>query len=294
MDRNVAGIVPVLQTPLKGGEIDERSLARHVNWLCTKDIGGLWVLGTGSEDMHLDLKRRIKVAEVACHANKGRKPLFLGCSFYSLFDTESFIDKTSDLEFDAYHWMPYHPLLGWERVRLTYEYLAKTIPVWAYSSANWSRSMAPDFVRQLKDCGVKGIKFSSQRTSDLQKVIGLQDFQVITAVATQFLVCLQMGAKGSTTSLAGVYPDLFIALHKAFKQGHIWDAAQYQQTIWDVSASFSYAKKDNFLSAAEEKAMLCKLGIYETPEMTIPYRGLTREEREAFFATQSRLHRAVA
>ena len=291
MDRNVNGIVPVVQTPLKSGEVDSKSLFRHINYLATKKIGGLWVLGTGSEDMHLDMRRRLEVAKVACDANAGRRPLFLGCSFYSLFDTESFLEKTSDLSYDAYHWMPYHPLLGWDRLLLTYEYLAKAAPMWAYSSANWSRSMAPEFVKELKGAGVKGIKFSSQRTSDLQKVIGLQskEFQVITAVATQFLVCLQMGAKGSTTSLAGVYPDIFIALHKKYQNGEIWEAQKLQDRIAALNAMLSAGKKDNFLAAAAEKEILVRMGIYESPEVTFPYRGLTEDERKSLFQAESRL-----
>lgn len=289
MDRNVRGIVPVLQTPIKNGGIDRESIKRHVEWLVTQDIGGLWVLGTGGEDMHLPFQKRLTVAKTVCDANFGRKPLILGCGFYSLYETEKFIELTSDLDYDAYHLMPYHPLVSWDRLLVAYRYFANSVPLWAYSSANWSRSMPLWFVEKLKASGVKGIKFSSQRTSDLQKVIGLQskEFQVITAVATQFLVCLQMGALGSTTSIAGVYPDKFIQLHRAYQRGKLYEAQRWQQRITLDVGRMNLAKKDNFLSGAEEKELLVEMGIYETAEMTFPYRKLTNRERKQLFEAES-------
>ncbi len=294
MDRIVRGIVPVLQTPLKNRKVDVASLERHVNFLCTKDIGGLWVLGTGSEDMHLTLDQRVVVAQTACNTNRGRKPLFLGCSFYSMGDTERFLLKTSDLSWDAYHYMPYHPLVSWGRLLVAYSHLARMVPLWAYSSANWFRSMPVGFVESLRSEGLSGIKFSSQKTSDIQNVIALvrPGFQVITAVATQFLACLQMGARASTTSVAGVYPEPFIELYCRFRGGG--DAMGMQGEITRLVNGMKATKEDNFLGGAEEKALLKRMGIYETEDMTFPYRGLTNDERKRLFESQPRLHQSVA
>jgi 4-hydroxy-tetrahydrodipicolinate synthase len=281
MDRDVKGIVPVVQTPLKDGSVDADSLKKHIKWLIQKPIGGLWVLGTGSEDMHLTFDQRVKVARIACAANDSEIPLFIGCGFYSFYETEKFIEETAEWPFDAYHYMPYHPLLSWDRVLTVYQYLSNSVPLWAYSSANWSRPMTPDFVKRLKDeTAVKGIKYSTQRTSDLQKVIGYQGkaFQVITAVATQFSTCLWMGAQGSTTSLAGVKPDLFAELYSEFERGS-YGAVQYiQDRINEFAGLLNIAKKDNFLSGAEEKALLQNMGLYKTRDMAWPHRALTDEE----------------
>lgn len=280
MDSHVNGIIPVLQTPLKYGEIDRESLTRHVNWLLNKGVAGLWVLGTGSEDMHLTFQQRVKVARTVCHVVQERIPVFLGCGFYSFYDTEHFIESTADLKKRAYHYMPYHPLLSWDRLAKVYQYLANSVPIWGYSSANWSRSMPVDFVKRIKDAGVKGIKFSSQRTSDMQKILELEDsmFQAVSAVATQFLICLQMGFKASTTSLAGVNPDLFNRIYDAFDRGQTKEAKALQKRVIVFSGILNKAKKDNFLSGAEEKAILQAAGIYETREMTFPYRHLSPDE----------------
>lgn len=252
--------------------MDVNSLIRHINFLNNYDIGGLWVLGTGSEDMHLTMDQRLIVAQTACNANEGKVPLFLGCSFYSFRETTDFIQLTSGMESQAYHWMPYHPLLNWDRILSVYEVLRGQVPLWAYSSANWSKGMPVWVVKELKSIGLKGIKFSSQRTSDLQDVIALQDdFQVITAVAGQFLTCLRMGSLAHTTSLAGVYPEKFIALYDAHRRQKDDVAQRWQERIWDDVKALGTTKKDNFLSAADEKRELVKMGIYETTEVTFPY-----------------------
>ena len=45
-----------------------------VEYLCSKNIGGLWVLGTGSEDMNLSYKQRLEVAQTVAHANDSKVP----------------------------------------------------------------------------------------------------------------------------------------------------------------------------------------------------------------------------
>ena len=86
--RQVKGIVPVLSTPFTSDEnIDVEGLKRLVGFLITQNIAGLWVLGTGSEDMNLSFEKRLKVAKAVTEANAGRVPLMLGAAFFALEDT---------------------------------------------------------------------------------------------------------------------------------------------------------------------------------------------------------------
>ena len=60
--KKLEGVIPVLLTPLtKSGDIDEPSLIKLVKYLNKKNIGGFWVLGTGSEDMNLTYQQRLQV-----------------------------------------------------------------------------------------------------------------------------------------------------------------------------------------------------------------------------------------
>ena len=190
--RGLRGLVPVVQTPLyEDGSIDEEGQTKLIEWLGGLPVGGYWVLGTGSEDMNLSFDKRLQAARVACAANAGKKPLILGTGFFALDDIFAFIDATADLEFDAYHVMPYHPLLGHARLDWFYRQIADYCrkPLWMYYSSNWSKKVSPEFVAALKDHpNIAGIKFSSRDTIDQIKIMALANdsFQAITAVIGQY------------------------------------------------------------------------------------------------------------
>jgi 4-hydroxy-tetrahydrodipicolinate synthase len=283
--RLIEGVVPVLQTPLhQDGSIDTEAIARHIAYLSATGIGGLWVLGTGSEDMNLTFEKRLTVARAATAANAGRLPLVLGAGFFCMEDSLAFMKATADLQFDAYHVMPYHPLLSLDRLDWYYRRLADaaTRPLWLYTSGNWARSITPAFVAKLKQHpNITGIKYSNSNAPDQIKVIGLGEsgFQVMTAVVRQFYACLCMGAKSGTTSVAGAIPEPVVDLYNRFKAGRLDEALALQHhLVRFLDAMPKTSKADNFLTGAEEKYILKRRGICE-PYMTDYYRELDAEEQ---------------
>ena len=270
--RRLQGIIPVKQTFFnKDGSIDEKTTINHLKYLSSLDIGGLWVLGTGSEDMNLSFSKRKKIAEIITKKNNSKIPLVMGCSFFCMDDMIKFIGETGHLKFDAYHMMPYHPLLSLKRITYIYEKLADfsmskfNKPLWVYSSANWSKKIDFNFISNLsKKQGICGIKFSTSNSPDQVKALQLNNkkFQVITAVMKQTLPNLVSGAKAFTSSVGGVIPEPIIKLHKYFLNNNYKKALLYQREINNLLDSFpKNIKKDNFLGAAEEKYILKLRGL---------------------------------
>src|SRR3990170_5155703 len=223
--RELKGVIPVVQTPLKAdGSIDHAGQARLINFLVDSGVGGFWTLGTNSEDMNLTFAKRLEAAETLTKTNRGRLPLVLGSGFFCIDDIRAFMDATRDLEFDAYHVMPYHPLLGLDGMEKFYRELADYAPkpLWMYTSANWCRAFPPDFYAKLKSHpNIAGVKFSNSRTTDLMTVSGYAEkgFQVITAVAKQFVMSLSIGFAASTTSVAGALPEPLIEIYELYSAG---------------------------------------------------------------------------
>ncbi|MEW5725209.1 MAG: dihydrodipicolinate synthase family protein [Thermodesulfobacteriota bacterium] len=284
--RPIRGVVPVLLTPFTPEEkIDEAALRRLVEFLNTKEIGGLWVLGTGSEDMNLTFAKRLEVARIAAEANRGRTPLVLGAGFFALEDILDFIRETRDLEFDAYHVMPYHPLLSLDRLDWFYRHIADHCPkpLWLYTSANWARPITPEFVAGLKDHpNIAGVKFSTRDTLAQAKVIALAEegFQVITAVASQFYPCLCLGSQAHTSSLASCLPESMIPIYQSFLKGdHAGALARQRKLNAFLEVMGRNTKKDNFLQAADEKYILHLRGLSE-PYVSSYYRPTDEGERE--------------
>lgn len=266
--RPVKGIIPVLATPFtREGDVDEAGLRRLVDWLVVKDIGGLWVLGTGSEDMNLTFKKRLQVAEIVCDQNRGRKPLVMGTGFFALEDMLDFAEAVKGLDFEYYHVMPYHSLLSFDRLDWLYRHLADRLakPLWMYTSANWSKPFTPEFVAGLKDHpNIAGVKFSTKDAVAILKVAAMrsEDFQVITAVAGQLIACLCMGSGGHTSSLGSACPEAMIEIYRLFQQGRLEEARAAQSRLSAFLAAWPKGGKNhNFLQAAEEKAILEARGI---------------------------------
>ncbi len=268
--RPLEGVIPVVVTPFdSAGSVDELALERLIEFLVEKSIGGMWVLGTGSEDMNLTYKKRLLVARTVSRVNAGRKPLILGAGFFCMEDSLSFMEDTADLQVDAYHAMPYHPLYSLDRLAWHYEKLADAAPkpLWLYTSANWCRHVPPAAVLALKDHpNVAGIKFSSSNATDCSKIIEArsEDFQVVTAVATQFLSCLAWGTGGHTSSIASALPEPMIAIYDAYTDGRLDEARSLQFAFNRFLGSLPRSLgADNFLKSAEEKYILNLRGICE-------------------------------
>jgi 4-hydroxy-tetrahydrodipicolinate synthase len=282
--RPLISVIPVVQTPLTAeGAVDTAAIARHIAMLEGLGVGGYWALGTGSEDMNLTFDERLAAARTLCKANAGRLPLILGASFYAFRDSIAFMEETRDLTFDAYHVMPYHPLLSMERLDAYYRMLADAAPkpLWLYTSANWAQPLKPDFIEKLKDHpNIAGVKYSTQRTTDMLKTLTFvsEGFQMITAVAAQWAVCLAMGVKAGTTSMAGAVPEILLEIYNLHQAGRLEEAMAAQHRLNAFTAAWPKgAKADNFLTGAEEKYILSRRGIMER-HMTPYYRALTDAE----------------
>ena len=284
--RPVRGIVPVVSTPLTAEEdIDVEGLRRLIDFLNTKNVGGLWVLGTGSEDMNLSFAKRIKVARAACAANASKTPLLLGAGFFAMEDILNFIEETKGLEFDGYHVMPYNPRLSLERLDWFYRHIADKCPkpLWMYTSGNWSKPVTPAFVANLKPHpNIAGIKFSNRDTVAITEVAKLADegFQVITAVASQLYACLSLGSKAHTSSLSCCLPEPMIEIYELYVKGKYDESLSAQRRLNIFLEELSKnTKKDNFLQAADEKYILKLRGICDE-YVTSYYRQVDEVEKE--------------
>ena len=284
--RAIRGVVPVVATPFTAaGEVDEPALRRLMDFLCGLRIGGLWALGTGSEDMNLTYEKRLQVARIVTEVNAGRIPLVLGAGFFAMEDILRFIDDTADLEFDSYHVMPYHPLLGFDRLEWFYRHIADHAPkpLWMYTSANWSKPLTPEFVARLKDHpNITGVKYSTKDAVAQFKVVSLlcEEFQVITAVASQFYSCLRMGSPAHTSSLGNAVPEALIRIYELFQEGRYDEARAAQHELNSFLDEWpKRLKTDNFLQSAQEKYFLSLRGICE-PYTSSYYSETNEEERE--------------
>lgn len=280
------GLLPVLMTPFDtSGEVDTNKLKLLTEHLCSQDIAGLWVLGTGSEDMAMSFRQRLTVAQTVSDADTKNKKIFMGTGFYSYKDTTDFLFELRGLKFDAVHYMPYHPLISHDRIVWTYQDLAERSanPVWLYFSGNWSQTLPFEKIAHLSTHqNIGGVKFSSSNIVHVQQAASLSrpDFQVISAVVRTLYSCLHIGITATTTVEACAYYQPIINIFKTFARGDYKNALYLQQKLNVFLDSFPRSpSKDNFLKIAESKYVLSQQGLCgET--MAAPYRQLDNSEKK--------------
>lgn len=281
----IYGVVPVVSTPLtRDGAIDEAGLVRLVEFVCSHEIGGLWALGTGGEDMNLTFAKRLQVARIIAETARQRVPVIMGAGFFCLEESLQFMQEIARLPIAGIHVMPYHPLFSLDRLEWFYRTLADAAPkpLWMYTSANWCRAVPPEFVPRLKGHpNIAGIKWSTANAVHNGKVIAMADdrFQVITAVAQQYHACLAMGSQAHTSSLGSPLPEAMIRIWKAFTAGDMAGSLAAQRRLNAFLDDLPKGPgQDNFLKAAEEKYLLKLRGICDE-HVTTYYRPVNEEEQ---------------
>lgn len=284
--RKLKGIIPVLITPLdQNGNIDVNSLKNLCGKYLESGVEGLWVLGTGGEDMCLSFNDRVKVARIVSEKINNKLDIILGCSFFSPKESFEFIEKTSDFKISAYHAMPYHQKVSLNQIFSWYEELAEysSLPFWCYTSGNWAQRMSPEFIKSLKrNSNIIGVKYSSSNIVDIQGAINLEDenFQVITAVVKSLFTCLSLGVKAATSVEANLFLNPIKEIFDLFNSGNLNEAYSKQKFLNNVLLQYpSSAAKDNFLRVAEIKYLM-KLRGHCGDEVTNFYRHVNNSERK--------------
>jgi len=283
--KKLSGLIPVLITPLNSDKsVDATRLKRLTEHLCSQDIAGLWVLGTGSEDMALAYDDRLAVARTVCSSDTQEKAIILGAGFSSHAESLNFMSDTKGLDFDAYHVMPYNPVISHDLIESAYVDLADNAskPVWLYFSGNWSQTLPHSHIKNLSiHENICGVKYSSSNIVNIQKaaLLDSDDFQVVTAVVRTLYSCLQLGIKAATTVEACAYHKPIIEIFAKFAEGQADLAYGIQTKLNAFLEGFPAGPgKDNFLKVAESKYVLSKWDLAQE-FMAAPYRILTAKEK---------------
>lgn len=285
------GIVPVVVVPMtRGGEPDVEGIHRHIEFLISAGVGGMWALGSASEDINMSVKQRLKVARATAEAVRGRVPVVMGSGLTSIGDILDYADQLSDLEFHGLHVLPYDLKMGDARLVHLIETLAEKLPwpLWMYHNPKRGRPFTDDIIGRVKaHPNVGGIKIGGYNLTELTRTMMHRsaDFDVVGAGGGQLYQMLSLGAEAHTTSEASVFPERFIDVIEAFNQGDFAKARELQFNI--IRFSKSLPRNENGEYCAEEKYMLQLRGICD--EWVNPlYRTLTDSEkakvREALLA----------
>ena len=260
------GIIPVLLTPmLEDHSIDNDGVESLMRYLYTNGIGGVWALGSASEEINIGFHKKVHVAKLVDSINRQlHMKVIMGTGSISLEDHYQFIDETNECEFYGLHVLPYDTKMGMSRVINLYHKIADRSPwpVWMYHNPKRGRPFELETIKEIsKHSNVGGVKIGGYNLTELTKCFMLKskNFDVVAAGSGQLYQCLCLGATAHTTSEGSVYPKLFQKIKELYDNGD-HKAAFELQSQW-IKLNSSIQRTQNGEHCAEEKYLLSLLGI---------------------------------
>ncbi len=218
------GVIPAMLTPLsKEKGINFKATEKLLDFLLTKGVNGLFILGTFGEGLLLSVEERQKfIKKVTGYVNK-RVPVLVFSSHMQVEKTKELIKIAQDGRADAAALVPpfYYNLSNKAmeeyfqeifREFSNFSFFIYNIPQCTINEVNLSTlqnltESCPNFI---------GLKNSKASLMDFQKLLPLQDrLSLFMGEDSLDYPALLLGAKGIVSGPSGVFPEPYINLYQA-------------------------------------------------------------------------------
>lgn len=244
-------VVVALLTPFGSDEqVDLAVLREHVEFLIEAGVDGLMPCGTTGEGPLLEEDEVEAVTEAAVAAAGGRVRVLSHAGRASTSATVELARRAIAAGADAVSAVvPYYYDVGDAQVLRHYRALlerAGGTPVYAYTiPARTGNELSLRALRTLAGEGLAGLKDSTRSIERHREYLAAaparEEFAVFMGSDGLLLEALELGAAGSVSAIANVWPDLLVALTRAFVDGRSDEAKALQQEIAALRAELSEA-----------------------------------------------------
>jgi dihydrodipicolinate synthase/N-acetylneuraminate lyase len=283
-------------TPLDASDrVDETALRRLTDFLIKKNVNCLYPVGTTGEMFRLSLAERKRVAEVVVQEANRRLPVFIHVGAMRMDDTLELARHAHQIGADGIGAVtPSYFGVSDREMEAYYVAVANAVPgdfpVYLYNIPQLSANdLKPAVIETIlaRCANVVGLKYSfadMARTLDYLRINGGK-FAVIHGADHLFLSMLVMGCAGTVSGVAGVYPEPFVEVYKAFTAGDQARAIKFQ----NIAATLNRVLKGGS-NMAYYKEALKRRGI-DAGHMRQPQCDLTAEERVQLAAELQQVER---
>lgn len=286
----MCGIIPPLVTPLKDNEtIDVESLERLIEHLISGGVHGLFILGTTGEEQSLSYAVRKEMIVQSARINHGRLPLLVCISDTSIVESIHLARVAADNGADGVvSAPPYYFATGQPELAQFYEELVPQLPlpVFLYNMPSHVKvSFAPDTVLRIaQNPQVIGFKDSSANAVYFQSVMYKMrcrpDFAMLCGPEEITAELVLLGAHGGINGGANMFPELYVGMYDAARQGDLQRVRQLQQYIMQISTSIYTVGRHGSSYLKGLKCALSLLGIINDDFVASPFYKFNEPERE--------------
>ena len=248
MSNKFYGVYVALLTPFdEEGNIDERKMRNHIDFLISKGINGLYICGSTGEGILMNVSERKMVAEIVKDQVKERVKIIahIGGSL----NTKNAIElarHAEKLKLDAISSIPpFYYSYNFEEIYNYYKELSKstTLPFFVYYiPATTGVSLSNEQMAKLCTIpNIVGLKYTASDLYLLQDLLRKVNSKWIafSGYDEMFLPALTMGVAGAIGSTQNVLPEMFVQIYNNFTQGKIKEAIELQKRL-NLSISILY------------------------------------------------------
>jgi dihydrodipicolinate synthase/N-acetylneuraminate lyase len=282
--KTLHGVTVAMVSPFDASDhVDETALRRLTNFLIEKQVDCLYPLGTTGEMFRLTTSERMRMAEVVVEEANQRLPVFIHVGAMRMDDTLALARHAHQAGADGIGAVsPSYFGVNDREMEEYYVAIARAVPehfpVYLYNIPQLSANdLRPAVIeRILRRCpNVIGLKYSYADMARTLEYLRIRDgsFAVIHGADHLFLSLLVMGCAGTVSGIAGIYPEPFVEVYKAFKAKDQQRAMKFQ----DIGARLAKILRGGS-NMGYFKEGLRRRGI-EVGHMRKPQLDLTAAER---------------
>jgi 4-hydroxy-tetrahydrodipicolinate synthase len=270
------GLFPPLATPLlPSGELDREAFFGLVEHVLSGGVTGLFLLGTTGEGPSLSDEQRFKIVEWGSEAAGSRCPVLVAVSHPSLAESLRLANHAAQCGASAIVATPpyYLPIDQTELVTY-FEQLAdrSPLPLVLYNMPSCVRTIIePASVAALSSHPkILGMKDSSGQLAYFEQVCNQlpksAEFPILMGSEELMLAGMQRGATGGVCGSALLWPELFVAVPKAFAAGDLPSAVAADAIIQQVTGKLHVERNGRqrwieSIKAALELKGLCQRSV---------------------------------
>lgn len=276
------GLVPVMVSPMDAaGNPDPSGIENLVNLLVESGSGGLWVLGSGGEDINITAEQRWVLTRETTAACAGRVPVIAGTGMTAIGEIVAYSERLADCDIAGIHILPFDIKMSEARLIHFFTATADELPhpLWLYHNPKRGRPITAAVIEAVRDHdNIAGMKVGGYSLTEMVSatMLATESFQVVGAGTGNLFGMLSLGAEAHTTSEGSCFPEPFVEIIEAFRAGDHERALELQHRVIRLSRAFPRTGNGEY--SAEEKFVLKLRGVCE--EYVNPlYRRLNEDEK---------------
>ncbi len=288
--KKLYGVTTAMVTPFnKDGSVNLEKLANLTEFLIETGVHCLYPLGTTGEMLKLTVEERKAIAETVVKTAKNRVTVYIHVGDIHFENILELAQHAHNIGADGIGVVT--PIYFSVNNRETEEFYVKIskslpedFPIYLYSIPQCAANelnieIVKKIVAQCKN--IIGIKYSYPDFTLTSKYLEVNngDFDVVFGPDHLFLPALALGCEGTVSGISGVYPEPFVALYDAFKNGELEKAKKIQR----VATKYCDALKNGRNMSYFKKALQLRgidAGVMKAPHLDIEDKDFTQLKKE--------------